>query len=83
MKKTIAKNQRNWNSQLKFSLWASQVTPKQSMGKLPFELLYGKVVVFLIQLAMLVARLPQEEEEEISALTQRINRLVELHENRE
>jgi len=59
------------------------VTPKHSTGKSPFELVYGKVSVFPIQLAMPMAKLLQEVEEEPSALTRRINQLVEIHENRE
>jgi len=56
--------------------------PKRSTRKSPFELVYGKVVVFPIQLAMPVARLLQEAEEEPSPLTRRINQLIELQENK-
>jgi len=57
--------------------------PKQSTQKTPFEIVYGKFDVLPIQLAMLVAKLLQEAEEESSALTRRINQLVELHDNKE
>lgn len=83
LKKTIAKNQRNWDSQLNFTPWTNMVTPKHSIGKSPFELVYGKVVNFPIQLAMHVTRILQDLEEEPNDLTQRINQLVELHESRE
>ena len=84
LKKTITENQTNRDSQLKFSVWAKHVTPKRSIWKSPFELLYGNLaVVFPIQLAMLVAKLLQETEEEPNVLTRRINQLVELHENKE
>lgn len=83
LKKTIAETQRNWDSQLNFALWANQVMPKISTRKSLFELVYGKVVVIPIQLKMRVTRLLQEVEEEPSALTRRINQLVELQENRE
>ena len=43
------------------------------MGKFLFDLVYGKAIVFPIQLAMLVAKLLQEIEEEPSALTRRIS----------
>jgi len=50
LKKIITENQRNWDSQTKSSLCTNCVTPKQSTRKSPFELVYGKVVVFPIQL---------------------------------
>eukprot|EP00253_Pinus_taeda_P011608 PITA_11608 len=83
LKKIIAKNKSNWDSQLKFALWADRVTPKRSTGVSPFELVYGKAIVFPVQLAMSVAKLLQEAEEEPSALTRRIHQLVELQESRE
>eukprot|EP00253_Pinus_taeda_P002558 PITA_02558 len=58
-----------------------RVVPKRSTGKSPFELVYDKAA--MIQLAMSVERLLQEAEEESSALTRRINPMVELHENKE
>lgn len=79
LKKTIVESQRNWDSQLKFAL----VTPKRSTGKSPFELVYGKATIFLIQLAMLVAKILQDVEEEPNSPTRRINQLVEHQENRE
>lgn len=81
--KTITENQRNWDSQLKFSLWANRVTPKRSTGKSPFELVYGKATIFPIQLAMPIVNLLQDVEEELNAATRRINQLVEFHESRE
>jgi len=69
LKKSIDENQRNWDFQPKFSLWANRVTPKQSMGKSHFEAVYGKDVVFSIQLVMPVVKLLQEYEKETSALT--------------
>lgn len=83
LKKAITENQRNWDSQLKFSRWTNHVTPKRSIRKYPFELVYGKVVVFPIQLVIPIAKLLQEAKQETHALTRRINQLVELHENRE
>lgn len=83
IKKTITKKQRNLDCQLKFSLWDNHVTPKTFVGKSPFELVYGKVVVFPIQLAMSVAKLLQEAEEEPNTLTRRKNQVVELQNKRE
>ena len=41
LKKTINENQKNWDSQLKFSLWANRITSKRATGKYPYELVYG------------------------------------------
>lgn len=59
------------------------MTPKQSTTKFPFELVYIKVLVFQIELAMAMAKLQQEANDEPIALTRTINQLVELHENKE
>lgn len=83
LKKTITKNQRNWDTKLKFTLWANRVTPKHSTRKSPFELVYGKAAIFPIQLAMPITKLSQEVEEEPNVITRRINQLVEINENRE
>lgn len=64
LKKTIAQNKRNWDSQLKFSLWANRVTTKQSTGKYPFDLVYGVASIFPTQLVILVAKLIQYVEED-------------------
>ena len=80
MKKAINENQKNWDSQLKFALWANQITSKRSTGKSPYELVYGRAAVFSIQLALPVARFMQDCQEEPNDLTKRINQLVELEE---
>ena len=41
LKKTINENQKNWDSQLKFALWANRITNKRATGKYPYELVYG------------------------------------------
>ena len=41
LKKTIAENQRDWDSKVKLALWAARVTSRRSIGKSPFELVYG------------------------------------------
>jgi len=66
---------------LRFALWANRVTPKRSIGKYPFELVYGKSTIFPIKLAMSVAKILQDVEEEPISQNQRINQLVELQES--
>ena len=46
LKKNIAENQKDWDSKLKFSLWAIRVTTRRSTGKSPFELVYGTQALF-------------------------------------
>ena len=56
LKKAINENQNNWDSQLKFAIWENRITSKRSTGKSPYELVYGRAVVFPIQLALPMAR---------------------------
>ena len=55
LKKAINENLKNWDSQLKFALWANRITSKRASGKSPYELVYGRAAVFPIQLALQVA----------------------------
>ena len=55
LKKAINENQKNWDSQLKFAMWANRITSKRATGKSPYELVYGRAAVFAIQLPLLVA----------------------------
>ena len=83
LKKTINENQKKWDSQLKFALWANRVTTKRSIGKSPYELVYGRATVCPIQLALPMAQFLKESEEEPNDLIRRMNQLVELNETRE
>ena len=82
LKKTIAENQKNWDSQLKFALWENRITSKRATGKSPYELVYGRATVFPVQLALPVARFIQENQEEPDEMIRRIYQLVELDETR-
>ena len=55
LKKTINENQKYWDSQLKFALWANMITSKKAPGKSPYELVYGRATLFLVHLALPVA----------------------------
>lgn len=50
LKKDIAGNQKDWDSKLKFDLCVVRVTIKRSIGKSPFELVYGTQALFPSQL---------------------------------
>eukprot|EP00253_Pinus_taeda_P004647 PITA_04647 len=83
LKKTIVENQKDWDSKLKFSLWAVRVTTRRSTGKSPVELVYGTQALFLSQLVKLVIAMVQEAKEELNALIRRMNKLVKLNENKD
>jgi len=83
IKKTIAENQKDWDSKLEFSLWAIQVTTKRSIGKSPFELVYGTQALFPSQLMKLVIVMIQEEKEEPNALIRSMHKAVELSGSRD
>jgi hypothetical protein len=83
IKKLLEQNARGWDSKLKFSLWVDRVTCKKSIGTSPFKLVYGIEAIFLIQLALPVAKFLQETDSEPSDLTRRIHNLVELQQDRE
>jgi hypothetical protein len=41
IKKVMGENKKSWDSKIKYSLWEDRITTKTSMGKTPFELVYG------------------------------------------
>eukprot|EP00253_Pinus_taeda_P028346 PITA_28346 len=61
IKTLLDDNKKNWDSKLKYALWADRVTIKKSTGNSPFKLVYGTEVVFPIQLTLPVAKFLQEE----------------------
>jgi transposase InsO family protein len=63
IKRLLEDNKKAWDSKLKFSLWADRVTTKRSLGISPFQLVYGTEAVFPSQLALPVAKLFQDFQE--------------------
>ena len=41
LKKVVGENKKSWDSKIKYALWEDRITTKTSMGKTPFELVYG------------------------------------------
>jgi hypothetical protein len=60
IKKTVGENKRSWDSQLKYALWEDKITKKDSIGKIPFELVYGMDVNLPIHLKLLVYNIMQQ-----------------------
>jgi len=83
IKKLLEDNKKNWDSKLKYALWANRVTIKKSTGNSPFKLVYGTEAVFPIQLTLLVAKFLQEEQVQEECMAKRITDLVEIHQTRE
>jgi hypothetical protein len=41
IKMIVGDNKRSWDNNIKYALWEYRVTKKKTMGKIPFELVYG------------------------------------------
>eukprot|EP00253_Pinus_taeda_P029425 PITA_29425 len=83
IKKLLEENKRNWDSKLKYALWADRVTIKRSTGSSPFKLVYKTEGIFPIQLTLPVEKFLQEEQNEEEDMANRITDLIELHQIRE
>jgi hypothetical protein len=59
IKKIVEENKIIWDSKLKFVLWANRITSKQSIGKIPFQLVYEMEVMLSIYLKSPVYQLLQ------------------------
>jgi len=79
IKKLLEDNKKNWDSKLKYALWADRVTTKKSIGDSPFKIVYGTEAVFPIQLTLLVEKFLQEEQNEEEDMAKRITDLAEVH----
>jgi transposase InsO family protein len=82
IKKTIGDNKKAWDSKIKFALWADRITKKSATGKSPFELVYGLDVTLPVHLRLPLYQLLQGFSTDKDALQNRLNRLIELDENK-
>ena len=82
IKKIVGENKRAWDSKIRYALWADRITKKASTGKIPFELVYGLDVQSPVHLKLPVQKLLQGFSTDQDAVQNRINRLIELDENR-
>jgi transposase InsO family protein len=84
LKKTIEKNQRNWNLKLVDALWASRTTLKNSTEMSLYTLVYEKEAKMPISLELnaLTFVFNTEDEEDSSHMQKRINQLLKLEEER-
>eukprot|EP00253_Pinus_taeda_P009480 PITA_09480 len=83
IKKLLEGNKKNWDSKLKYALWANRVTVKRSIGNSPFKLVHGTEAVFPFQLTLPVEKFLREEQNEEEDMEKRIIDLKEVHQIRE
>jgi hypothetical protein len=50
LKKVVGENKRSRDSKIKYAEWADRITTKPSIGKTPFELVYGLEAKLLVNL---------------------------------
>jgi len=83
IKKVLEENKKNWHKKLINVLWADRLTTKRSIGRSPYELVYGMEVVFPSSLEVPVIKLLQEVQEEPNDIQRRIKQTIHLQQIRE
>jgi hypothetical protein len=82
LKKTIAKNQRNWHLKLTDVLWASRTTPKDSTVISLYTFFYGKEekIPIGLELNVFTFVVNTKDVEDNSPTQRRINQFLKLEE---
>jgi hypothetical protein len=84
LKKTIAKNQRNWHNSLHNALWDDRVTPKEAIGNSPYFLVYRQESILPNGIYLPSLQLAQDSRGQPSLVIQQIiDTLLMLEEERE
>jgi hypothetical protein len=60
LKKVVGENKKSCDSKIKYAVWADRITTKTSIGKTPFELVYGFEAKLLVNLQILILRFSQQ-----------------------
>jgi hypothetical protein len=83
IKRIIEDKPHQWHTLLTYALWEDRTTTKASTGFTPFQLVYGQEAILPIELELSSLRLMlQTEELNSSNVSQRINTLLALEEQR-
>jgi hypothetical protein len=83
VKRLIEDKPRQWHTLLTYALWLDRTTAKVSIGCTPFQLVYGQEALLPIELELSSLRLMlQTEELNSSDVSQRVNALLALEEQR-
>jgi len=56
IKKTFEEHKKSWDSHLIHVIWENRVSPKRSIGKSPFQLVYDKESIFPTHLGLPIMR---------------------------
>eukprot|EP00253_Pinus_taeda_P030493 PITA_30493 len=64
-------------------VWANRINPKRSIGRSPFQLVYGKDAIFPTNMAFPVLKFLQDSTDALDDFSRRINQIIELNENRD
>ena len=82
LKKTVGDNKRAWDSKIKYVVWADRITKKNSIGKSPFELVYGLTATLPVNMQIPIFRLLSEYRTKRLEMEHRIHQIIELDEAR-
>ena len=81
--KTVKSHRRYWADRLPEALWAYRTTLRNTTGFSPYELVYGKSVIFPIEFEIKTLKMATEVNLDVIESQKRIlNQLNELDENR-
>ena len=81
--KTVRSHRRDWADRLPEALWAYRTTWRNTTGFSPYDLVYGKSVVFPIEFEIKTLKTTMKVNlDVIEAQKRRLNQLNELDENR-
>jgi hypothetical protein len=81
--KRVKKNRKDWSYRLPEALWAYKTTWRNTTGFSPYELVYGKSVVFIVEFEIKTLRTALAVNLDlIDAQTVRLQHLNELEEKR-
>ena len=82
LSKMVRSHRRDWNDRLSEALWAYLTTWSNTAGFSPYDLLYGKSVVFPIEFEINTLKTATEVNLDVTrAQKRRLNQLNELDEN--
>ena len=73
LKKVVGENKKSWDSKIKYAVWADRITTKTSMGKTPFDMVYGIKEKLPVNLQIPILRFAQQYDTDAEAIEGRIN----------
>ena len=83
IRKLLADNKRNLDTQLFYALWVDKVSNKRSIISSHFQIVYRAEAVIPVQLALPVMKFIQDEIDEPNSIQRRMLQLIENHQIKE